>query len=75
MELIPLEFKLVAWFEIKIKIGIGWFSVTIFRKRWSTTVWAWRSPGVRGTVWEDVEEKNELGPPRFPYCTKVDELW
>ncbi|XP_070204336.1 uncharacterized protein [Littorina saxatilis] len=74
LELIPLEFKLVAWFEIKIKIGIGWFSFTLFRKRWSKTVWSWRASGVRGTVWEKTEEKNALGPPRFPYCTKVAEL-
>ena len=70
---------MVAWFEIKImiRIKIGWVKINIvlFYKRWSKTLWHWRARGHRGRVWKKESRKDDLGPPRFPYCDRVDQQW
>ena len=76
MELVPLELKLIAWVEIKIEIKLGWgIKITLFHKRWKKTIWHWRSSALRGTIWKKISRKDDLGPPRFPYCDQVDQQW
>ena len=79
MELIPLEFRVVAWFRIRIEISFKIFRkrirIVIFDKTWSKLVWQWRASGYRGTVWKKEGRKDDLGPPQFPYCDRVDDQW
>ena len=63
VELIPLELMLKAW------ASIMW----IFHVE--KTLWQWKAPAISGTIWEKEYKKNDLGPPRFPYCDRVTEQW
>ena len=59
IELIPIELKLKGWVSILFVINIH------------KTIWHYTAPALRGTVWEEVVRKDDLGPPRFPYCDRV----
>lgn len=64
MELIPLELVLRAWVEVLF----GLFS-------WDTVLWHWSADPIRTNVWKKIVNKSDLGPPRFPYCDRVSEMW
>nr|KAG5700345.1 hypothetical protein BaRGS_029597 [Batillaria attramentaria] len=61
-ELIPLELRLSGWIRVNL---------LLWKHTWRKTYWHWKADAIRGNVWTKEHRKNDLGPPKFPYCDRV----